>query len=110
MHSSLNSYDILELLARELAESKLKATAVSLARCCRSFEDPVLNELWKTQKRLTPLLKQLPQEVWEEEGKFVSQCRWYLIYLRTQPFVFGSVSEASRRKRSGPMSKNMLEE
>ena len=87
MHSSLNSDDILKLLARELAESELKATAVSLGCCCRRFGDPVLNELWKTQDRLTPLLKQLPQEVWEEEeGIFVSQ--WMVSYLPPRSTMF----------------------
>jgi hypothetical protein len=74
MHPSLTVDDILHLLACELVESELEATAVSLACCCRTFEDPVLNVLWKTQEQLTPLLKCLPQEVWEEEdGMFVSQ-------------------------------------
>ena len=66
--------DILNLLARELVESELKATAVSLACCRRSFEEPVLRVLWEKQDRLTPLLKCLPQEVWEgADGSFVSQ-------------------------------------
>ena len=74
MHRCLNLDEMLRLLACELVGSELKATAVSLARCCKSFENPVLHVLWETQDRLTPLLKCLPQEVWEEEdGNFVSQ-------------------------------------
>ena len=66
--------DILNLLARKLIESGLKATAVSLACCCRSFEESVLHVLWETQDRLIPLLKCLPQDVWEGgNGSFVSQ-------------------------------------
>lgn len=73
MHSCLNVDEILRLIARELIESESNATAVSLACCCRSFEDPVLDVLWEMQYRLTPLLKCLPQEVWKEEnGTFVS--------------------------------------
>lgn len=73
MYPSLN-VDILELLACELVELGLKATAVSLACCCRSFEDLVLHVLWKTQDHLITLLKCLPQDIWEEglEG-FVSK-------------------------------------
>ena len=74
MHSCLRVDEILRLLASELVESGAEVTAVSLACCCRSLEDPALDALWKTQDRLTPLLKCLPQEVWREEGgSFVSQ-------------------------------------
>jgi hypothetical protein len=73
MHRSLAMDDILHLLACELVESELRGTAVSLACCCRTFKDVVLNALWKTQGRLTPLLKCLPQEVWKEDESFVSQ-------------------------------------
>ena len=73
-HPCLNVHEIPSPFARELAESEAKATAVALACCCKSFEEPVLDALWETQERLTPLLRCIPQEVWEEEGgRFVSQ-------------------------------------
>jgi len=68
MHPCLNVDEILRLLARELVESEAKATAVSLACCCKDFEDPVLDALWETQERLIPLLECFPQGVWKEEG------------------------------------------
>lgn len=75
MHPSFSVGDIIRLFACELVGSELKATAVWLACCRRSFEDSVLRVLWKTQDRLTPLLKCLPQEVWveEQDGSFVSE-------------------------------------
>jgi hypothetical protein len=74
MHPCLSVDEITRFLAHELVASEAKATAVSLARCCRSFEDPVLDALWRTQEGLIPLLKCLPQEVWlERNGNFVSQ-------------------------------------
>ena len=73
MHPCLNVDEILRLLACELVAAEAKATAVSLACCCKNFEDPVLDVLWESQDRLTPLLKCFPQEVWkEEDGSFVS--------------------------------------
>ena len=73
MHPCLNVDEILRLLAHELAWSKAKATALSLACCCKSFEDPVLDVLWGTQERLLPLLKSFPGDVWKvEAGRFVS--------------------------------------
>ena len=73
MHPSLNA-DIIRLFACELVESELKATAVSLACCCKRFEDLVLDVLWKEQDLLTPLLKCLPQETWVQHFRsFVSQ-------------------------------------
>ena len=66
--------DILNLLARELIDSGLKATAVLLACCCKTLEEQVLHVLWETQDRLIPLLKCFPQDVWEgADGSFVSQ-------------------------------------
>jgi len=74
MHPCLNVHEVLSLFARELVASEAKATAVALACCCKSFEEPVLDVLWETQDRLTPLLKCIPQDAWEEEdGNFVSQ-------------------------------------
>jgi len=74
MHPCLNVDEILRLLARELVESKAKATVAALARCCKSFEEPVLGALWEEQERLAPLLKCFPRDVWEEDddGSFVS--------------------------------------
>jgi len=50
----------------ELVASGAKATAVALACCFKSFEDPLLDTLWEIQDRLTPLLNCFPQEVWKE--------------------------------------------
>lgn len=73
MHPCLRVDEILKILACELVASGAKATAVALASCCKSFEDPALDVLWKTQDRLLPLLKSLPGDVWKvEAGHFVS--------------------------------------
>ena len=75
MHTCLKVDEIVRLLARELVASEAKATAVSLACCCKGFEDLVLDELWEAQVELTPLLKCFPQDdVWEQKDEsFVSQ-------------------------------------
>jgi hypothetical protein len=74
MHACLGVDEILRLLACELVWSEAKATAVALACCCKSFEDPVLDALWETQEQLFPLLKSLPEGVWKEgeDGNLVS--------------------------------------
>ena len=73
MHRCLNVDEVLRLLAHALVASQAKATAVSLACCCKNFEGPVLDVLWGTQARLLPLLKTLPGDVWKvEAGRFVS--------------------------------------
>jgi len=73
MHPCLNVDEILRLLACELVVSEAKGTVVSLACCCKSFEDPTLDALWESQDRLTPLFKCLPRGVWKENGdSFVS--------------------------------------
>ena len=73
MHRFLHVDEILRILTYELVASEAKATAVALACCCRGFEEPVLDGLWETQYRLTPLLKCFPRDIWkEEDGHFVS--------------------------------------
>jgi len=73
MHPCLGVDEVLRLLACELVASGANATAVSLARCCKGFADPVLDVLWEIQERLLPLLKSFPGDVWKvEAGRFVS--------------------------------------
>jgi len=73
MHPCLSVDEILRPLARILVASEAKTTVAALARCCKTFEEPMLDELWKTQDRLTPLLKCFPKGVWTEKGQtFVS--------------------------------------
>ena len=73
MHPCLNVDEILRKLVQELIVSEVKATVVSLACCCKGFEDPVLCMLWESQDRLLPLLKTLPPYVWKvEANNFVS--------------------------------------
>ena len=68
MHPCLGVDEILRLLASELVASEAKATAVALACCRKSFEEPALDALWETQDRLIPLLKCFPPDAWKEEG------------------------------------------
>ena len=79
MHPCLNVDEILRQLTRELVASEVKATAVSLACCCKGFEDLVLGVLWESQDRLLPLLMTLPPDVWKEEvDHFVSPLREFV--------------------------------
>ena len=72
MHHCLNVDEIVRLIAWELVASDADATAVALAACRRNYEDPVLDELWATQKELLPLLKTLPEDVWNGDECTVS--------------------------------------
>ena len=81
MHPCLRVDEIVRLMACELVALEAKATAVSLACCCRSLEDPVLDALWETQDGSIPLLKCLPQVVWEEgDESFVSQLTTFRLF------------------------------
>jgi len=66
MHTCLSVDEIIRLLACELVASEAKATAVALACCCKSLEDPVLDALWRMQTRLYPLLETFPESVWDK--------------------------------------------
>lgn len=65
MHPCLRVDEIIRFLANELVELEAKRTAVALARCCKTFEEPVLDVLWEVQDQLTPLLMCLPEDTWE---------------------------------------------
>ena len=62
MHACLHVDEIVRLIAWELVSSEGRATAIALACCCQSFEDPALDALWETQYQLTPLLKTFPED------------------------------------------------
>ena len=80
MHPCLRVDEIIRLLACELVASGAEGTAVSVACCCKSFEDPVLDALWEAQNQLLPLLKSLPGDVWKvEAGQFVSPLRVFIL-------------------------------
>ena len=70
MHPCLRVDEIIRFLANELVELEAERTAVALACCCKTFEEPVLDVLWEGQDRLTPLLKCLPEDTWEVRGGF----------------------------------------
>jgi len=73
MHACLNVDEIVRLLACELVMSGGRGSAAALARCRKSFEEPVLDALWEAQDQLRPLLKSFPEGVLDEKGgKWVS--------------------------------------
>ena len=82
MHACLKVDELVRLIAHELVTSGAKATIVALARCCKSFEDSVLDVLWETQGALLILLKSLPGDVWNEGGYIVSvPTTWFSLSL-----------------------------
>jgi hypothetical protein len=81
MHACLGVDEILRLLTHELVSSRAKATAVALACCRKSFEDPTLDVLWKTQERLLPLLKSLPRDIWDGDECTVSAPTTRILFL-----------------------------
>ena len=78
MHACLNVDEIVRFIAHEVVVSNAKGTAVSLACCHKSLEDPVLDTLWESQDWLTTLLECLPRDVWNEDGCTVSALTTYV--------------------------------
>ena len=108
MHRCLNVDEILRLLAHELVASEAKATAVALACCCKSLEDPLLDVLWETQNRLLRLLKSLPGDVWYEGTCTVSAQIPYSFSPYSTDWL-ASPSKDSRQRWSGLASGSTLE-
>jgi hypothetical protein len=68
MHHCLFITEILYLICEEIwsgAEQRHK-TLATMARCCRAFEAPALDVLWRAQDSLQPLLACLPADIWQE--------------------------------------------
>ena len=107
MHACLNVDEIVRLIASKLVGPGSRATAVALACCRKSFENPVLDVLWETQGKLIPLLKSLPGDVWNGSGCAVGdQPHTYSFPLTV---LFKSLSRDSRQRRNGLVSGSMLE-
>ena len=90
MHACLKVDEILRSIASELVTPELWRAAVSLACCCKAFEDPVLDALWETKYDLMPLLRTFPQDIWCPAGHTVSATS-DICFLSTQLFGFESL-------------------
>jgi hypothetical protein len=65
--------EIVRVIAANLVLDKANASAVSLANCSKSLEEPALSEVWRSLSSLAPLVKSFPPEVWEiREEKLAS--------------------------------------
>ena len=65
--------EIVRAIAASLVSDKARASAVSLASCSKSLEEPALGEVWRNLSSLAPLVKCFPPEVWEvKDEKLVS--------------------------------------
>ena len=80
MHHCLRVDELIRLIARELVADGGHATAVSLACCCKSFENLALDALWEIQDQLDPLLGTLPEDVWRPRPYDVSVAMMSLIF------------------------------
>lgn len=68
MHPCLYVDEIVRLIADELVQAKEQASSVTLACCCKSFADPMLDVLWESQDQLLPLMKSLLGDAWHGHG------------------------------------------
>ncbi|KAF9459067.1 hypothetical protein BDZ94DRAFT_1269115 [Collybia nuda] len=71
-HNALEIVDIIDQVLLKLIEDKQakKTDLVSMARCCKAFEDPSLNRLWASMSSVVPLLK-LIHGVEEFQGSLI---------------------------------------
>ncbi|KAH7917134.1 hypothetical protein BV22DRAFT_1026932, partial [Leucogyrophana mollusca] len=59
----------------------------SLARTCRTFRDPALDVLWSFLKSFDPLIRCLPQDLWEMDDDYFLVL-FVLIIFRYLPDLF----------------------
>lgn len=70
MHPCLRLTEIVERICELLADnsrhiSLVACSAASLARTCKSLQEPALNFLWAGQQSLTNLLRTFPEDSWQ---------------------------------------------
>jgi hypothetical protein len=61
--------EIVRTIAADLVMDDARASAVALACCSKSLEEPALAELWRSIKDLQCLIKCFPPDVWEVRGE-----------------------------------------
>ena len=61
--------EIVRDIAACLVSDQARASAVSLAICSKSLEEPALGEVWRSLSSLAPLVKCFPPEVWEAKDE-----------------------------------------
>lgn len=72
MHCRFLIPEIVRLICAELGSTGAKKTLAGLARTCLWFNEPALDSLWYELHDLTPLIKCMPPDLWQEsEGKLV---------------------------------------
>lgn len=70
--------EIIRAIAAHLVFDKARASAVSLASCSKSLEEPALGEVWRGLSSLTPLVKCFPPEVWEIRDEILASTGTHL--------------------------------
>ncbi|KAJ6483516.1 hypothetical protein C8R47DRAFT_1132468 [Mycena vitilis] len=82
MHRSLQIPEVVALIFREtvphieresrfMLDSRTSARLATLARTCKAFSSPALDLLWRNQRSLLPLLRCMPDGVWDKDD---SEC------------------------------------
>ena len=66
-HSYWGLPEIVRAIAANLVSDKAKGSAVALASCCKSLEEPALGEVWRSLSNLAPLVTCYPLEIWDFE-------------------------------------------
>ena len=70
--------EIVRAIVANLVRDEKRASAVALASCSKSLEEPALGEVWRSLSSLAPLVKCFPPDVWEfvgREGTLASEFR-----------------------------------
>lgn len=73
LHRCLQIFEVLSIIGEFIAEDRFVRSVISrwtndllsLALTCRTFLNPALNELWRRQSSLAPLLRCFPSDVYE---------------------------------------------
>ena len=90
MHLCFREEKIVRHIALHLVGAKQKASAVALACCCKSFEDPALDALWATEASFDNLQGVLPREVWT--------CTYMLVSMVTITSALSPLTNLIRKK------------
>jgi hypothetical protein len=113
VHRCWSVDEIVRAIAANLVTDEAKASAVALASCSKSLEQPTLEEVWRCLPNLAPLVQCFPPEIWKliKKKKLASTKNGVYIISNRIPIVFqksptpsgmDSISKAVRVEGSIP--------
>ena len=65
MHPGWLNHDVFVLILEALDKSSRRQILAALARTCKAFYEPIMDDLWSILNDVSPLIKCMPESAWK---------------------------------------------